>query len=67
MAKRGTMDPNAVGAPTPLPGVPHIGNKLMAAPKQRNNLLNVRVAPVKRTLVPTQKLRGMSPKEDKGF
>lgn len=59
MAKRGTMDPNAVGAP--LQGVPHIANKLMSAPKQRNNMLNTRVAPTKRTLVQVKPLKADKP------
>lgn len=64
MAKRGFMDPNA-GAP-PLPGVPHIGNKLQAAPKQRNNLLNTRLAPPRRTEVQVKPMK-MATTDDSKF
>lgn len=40
------MASNSMG-PT-LPGVPHFAVKQAMAPKQRQNMLNIRVAPLKR-------------------
>lgn len=44
--KIGTMPAVSQGAP--LPGVNHFNTKLATAPKMRQNMLNVRVAPLKR-------------------
>jgi len=47
MAKIGTMDAVQAGKVAPLPGVPHF-SKMPTAPKERQNILNVRVQPLKR-------------------
>jgi hypothetical protein len=60
MAKIGTMPTNNEGA-VPVSGVPHFGNKLIQAPKPRNNMLNDRVAPMKRTLVGVTPLKASKP------
>lgn len=43
-----------------LPGVPHFA-KQPIAPKQRQNMLNVRVGPVKRMQAAVKPLKGDSP------
>lgn len=42
------MNAKLAGQIAPLPGVPHFAVKMPMAPKQRQNLLNIRVSPLKR-------------------
>lgn len=63
MAKKGTM-PGSSG-PT-LPGVPHFP-KSPTAPKQRQNMLNIRVAPLKRMQAAVKPLKGEKPNNIDNF
>lgn len=54
------MPTSNFGAP-PIQGVPHVANKLIMAPKQRQNQLNVRVAPVKRSQIQVKPLKADKP------
>lgn len=60
MAKKGTM-PNIGGAGPTLPGVPHFATKMPIAPKQRQNMLNIRVVPLKRMQTPVKPVKGEKP------
>lgn len=55
MAKIGTMPTGSTAAP--VDGVPHFPTKQAMAPKQRQNLLNIRVAPLKRLMAQENKIK----------
>lgn len=55
MAKIGTMPTTSTAAP--VAGVPHFSTKLAAAPKQRQNMLSVRIAPPARMMAKTKPLK----------
>lgn len=59
MAKPGTMPTTTAAAP--VAGVQHFGSKLVAAPKQRNNVLNMRVGPPKRTQAQVKPMKADTP------
>lgn len=57
MAKIGTMPTTAA----PLAGVPHFSTKQAVAPKQRQNMLNIRVAPLKRLTAQVPRVKPDTP------
>lgn len=57
MAKIGTMPTGSA----PVAGVTHFGTKQVVAPKQRQNMLNVRVGPVKRMQSPVKGVKADKP------
>lgn len=59
MPKIGTMPP--FDTTPPVPGVPHVANKLAAPPKPRQNMLNVRIAPLKRLAAQVRPIKPEKP------
>ena len=59
MAKIGTMPTGSTVAP--VAGVPHFPTKNAMAPKQRQNMLNIRVAPLKRLTAQVPKVKPDTP------